>query len=103
MLRHATRARNLPGIIRGGLLTRKSRGQLAVVWACCRAKTAWAALHTVKRHGGRIEEVVILEIDVPRSWLRKSRKGLWYSTGDVPADRVRRVLSFAELAGACAA
>jgi hypothetical protein len=33
---------------------------------CCRAKTAWAALHTVKRHRGRAENVVILEVEVPR-------------------------------------
>jgi hypothetical protein len=27
----------------------------------------------------------------------------WYSVRDIPSDRIRRVLSFAELAGACAA
>jgi hypothetical protein len=47
--------------------------------------------------------VIILLVDVPRAWLRKGRKGLWYSARDIPADRIRRVLSFAELAGACAA
>jgi hypothetical protein len=47
--------------------------------------------------------VVILLADVPRAWLRKSRKGLWYSVRDIPADRIRRALSFAELAGASAA
>ena len=98
MLRHATRARNLPGIIRGGLLTRKSRGQLAVVWACCRAKTAWAALHTIKRHGGRVEGVVILEIDVPRRWLRRSKRGLYYCPRDIPPERIRGVVTFAALA-----
>jgi hypothetical protein len=30
--------------------------------------------------------------------LRKSRTGLGYCTQDIPADRIRRVLSFAELA-----
>jgi hypothetical protein len=38
-------------------------------------------------------------VDVPRSWLRRSKAGLWYSVEDVPPDRIRRVLSFAELAG----
>jgi hypothetical protein len=42
-------------------------------------------------------------VDVPRAWLRKNRKGLWYSVLDIPADRIRRVLRFAELAGASAA
>jgi hypothetical protein len=47
--------------------------------------------------------VVILLVDVPRAWLRKNGKGLWYCTQDIPPDRIRPVLSFAELAGACAA
>ena len=103
ILRHATPARNLNSILRTGLLCSHSRGKLPVVWACSPARSSWPVLHVIRRHSGRVETTVVLEIDVPRSWLRKSRKGLWYSTGDVPADRVRRVLSFAELAGACAA
>jgi RNA:NAD 2'-phosphotransferase (TPT1/KptA family) len=102
-VRHATLARNLPGIIKAGLLTSKSQGKRHLVWVCGRAKTAWAALHVVKRHGGRVESVVILEIDVPRDWLRRSRSGLWSCPRDIPPDRIRRVLSFAELAGASAA
>jgi hypothetical protein len=38
-------------------------------------------------------------MDVLRAWLWRNRKGLWYSARDIPADRIRRVLSFAELAG----
>jgi hypothetical protein len=36
-------------------------------------------------------------------WLRKNRKGLWYSVENIPAHRIRRVLSFAGLDGAAAA
>jgi hypothetical protein len=45
----------------------------------------------------------VLGLGVPRAWLRRNRAGLWYSTRDIPPDRIRRVLSFAELAGASAA
>jgi hypothetical protein len=103
LLRHATLIRNLPGIERRGLLCSKSKGRLPVVWLHSAGKSFWATLHTVKRHSGRAEAVIILLVDVPRAWLRKSRKGLWYSVHDIPADRIRRVLSFAELAGASAA
>jgi hypothetical protein len=41
--------------------------------------------------------------DVPRAWLRRNRAGLWYSVRDFPPDRIRRLLSVAELAGASAA
>jgi hypothetical protein len=73
------------------------------VWARSPARSWWAVLHVVGRHGGRVETTVVLELDVPRAWFRKSRKGLWYCTQDVPPDRIQRVLSFAEMTGASAA
>jgi hypothetical protein len=50
-----------------------------------------------------VEAVLTLLVDVPHAWLRRSRSGLWYSVRDIPPDCIRRVLSFAELAGASAA
>jgi hypothetical protein len=103
LLRHATPARNLPSILRAGLLTSKSQGKLPVVWLCSPCKSSWALLHTVKRHGGRVESVVILEISVPRRWLRRSaRKGLWCSPRDIGPERIKAVLTFQEMAGASA-
>jgi hypothetical protein len=98
-LRHATLARNLSSIDRGGLLCSKSQGKLPVVWLHAPSKTPWAMLHTVRRHGGRIEAVAVIELSVPRGWLRKSRRGLWYCRRDIPAYRFRKVSNFAELAG----
>ena len=103
LIRHATPLRNLASIRRVGLLTGKSQGRRKAVWLHTASKSTWAVLHTVKRHGGKVENVVILEIDVPRSWLRRSRRGLRYSIRDVPATRIRRVIRFAELAGPVAA
>ena len=55
-------------------------------------------MHVAWRHVARIEAVVTLEVDVPRPWLRRSRKGVWISTRDIPADRIRRLFGFVELA-----
>ena len=99
LLRHATLKRNVESIQHSGLLCRKSQGKRKVVWAHAASKTAWATLHVVKRHGGRVEDVIVLEIEVPRGWLRRNRRGLWYSTEDIPPGRIRRVISFAEVAG----
>jgi hypothetical protein len=98
LLRHATLRRNLPSVRTRGLLCSKSQGKLEVVWLHAPTATPWAALHTVRRHGGRVEGVVILEVDVPRAWLRRNRRRLWYSTLDIPAGRIRRVIDFGELA-----
>jgi hypothetical protein len=44
-----------------------------------------------------------LEVDVPRRWLRRSaRKRLWYSLRDIPPNRIKRVFTFQEMAGASA-
>src|SRR5438034_7519920 len=83
-IRHATLRRNLPSIRRFGLLCSKSQGKLPVGWLHAPSKSAWATIHTVERHGGRVEGVVVLEVEVPRGWLRRNRKRLWYSTKDVP-------------------
>jgi hypothetical protein len=99
LLRHATPRKNLSSIERLGLLTRKSQGKMRVVWLHAPSKTAWAMLHTVKRHGGRIEDVVVIELDVPRRWLRRSRRRLWNTPRDIPPSRIVRVIPFAEVAG----
>jgi len=99
LLRHATPKRNLASIQRSGLLFSKSKGKLKVVWLHASSKTAWAMLHVVKRHGGRVEDVVVLEVNVPRSWLRRSKKRLWFCRKDIPPHRLGiNVLTFAELA-----
>jgi hypothetical protein len=100
LLRHATLARYLPSILRVGLLCRKSRGKKPVVWACAPGKTAWACLHVIRRHGGKAQEVVVLEIEVPRGWLKRhggAAKALWYSVRDVAPPQIRRVITFGEL------
>jgi hypothetical protein len=67
------------------------------VWLCSPAQTLWAAHHVIRRHGSRIEQVVVLEVDVPRSWLRRSKRGLWYTLRDVPPTKIGHVITFGEL------
>jgi hypothetical protein len=93
-LRHATLVRNLIPIIDDGLLCSKAKGKRKVIWLHSPAKSSWAVIHTVKRHGGRIEDVVVLEVEVPRKWLWKSRRGLWYCTRDIPPIRIVGVVDF---------
>ena len=101
-LRHATPARNLNSILRRGLLCSRSRGRLPVVWLHAPRRSAWPVLHTVRRHGGRAEAVVIIEVEAPRRWLRRSRKGLWCCTRDVLPDCFRGLLDLQQVACRCA-
>ena len=96
-LMHATLAGRLPSILRQGLLCAKSRGKLPAVWLCSKCRMAWACLHVLRRHGGLPQEVVVVEVTVPRTWLRGSKQGLWYVRRDVGAERIRNVVTFGEL------
>jgi len=98
LLRHATPRKNLPSIDRLGLLTSKSLGKVKAVWLHAPAKTSWAMLHTVKRHAGKVQDVAVLVLSIPRRWLRKSKRGLWYSTRDVPPARIKKTIRFEEMA-----
>lgn len=98
VLRHATLRKNLPSILRGGLLTSMSQGKLPVVWLHTSGRTSWAAMHTVKRHGGRIEGVVVIEVEIPRSWLRRHSRGLWACSEDIGPERFRKLIGFEQLA-----
>lgn len=97
-LRHATLSRNLEPCQAQGLLASKSKGKLKAVWLHSASRSAWAAVHTVSRHGGRVERVVVIEVDLPRSWLTRWGNGLWYCTRDVPADRIVAVWGFGRIA-----
>src|SRR5262249_47066519 len=102
LLRHATILRNLPSIERRGLLCSKSKGKRLVIWLHSPAASSWAVLHTIRRHGGQVEGVVIIEVSVSRKLLRRSRKKLWYCPTDIPPECFRRLIAFTELAGASA-
>jgi hypothetical protein len=103
LLRHATPARNLSSILKRGLLIKKSKGKRKAVWLHAAAKTSWAVLHTVRRHGGTVEQVIVLDLNVPRRWLRRSKRGLWFCPRDIPASRIRDAVTFAQLTDATAA
>src|SRR5713101_8759597 len=92
---HTTTARVLPSILVGGLLTRYSTGAQPVVWLHGAARTDWAMHHVYRRHGGRMQQIVRLTVDVPRSWLKRSGDGLWHCPRDIPADRILSITTWA--------
>ena len=85
-LRHATPTRNLRSIRRRGLLTAQSQCKQPVIWLHVANRSAWAVLHTMKRHTSN--NVVVVEVSVPRSWLTRSRTGLWFCARDIPLRRL---------------
>ncbi len=93
-LRHATPSRNLASIRKRGLLTAKSKGRLPVVWLHAASNSPWVVLHTMRRHN--CTRVTVIELSVPRSWLTRSKAGLWYSNRDVPPGRIKQTIAVGE-------
>ena len=100
LLRHATPARNLDSIRRRGLLTAMSRGALPLIWLHAPGASLWAVPHVSRRHGVPAEAVVVLTVNVPRSWVRRNRRGLWTCDRDIPPARIVGALHHAGPAAA---
>jgi hypothetical protein len=98
LLRHCTPARNLESIQRQGLLTSKATGKRKAVWAWTPARTLWAVVHIAFRHRTPLGTLAVLEVRVPRSWLRRRGGGLFWTPRDVPPGRIVRVIEVPSLA-----
>jgi RNA:NAD 2'-phosphotransferase (TPT1/KptA family) len=76
-LRHGTPRRNLGSILRTGLRPDRARGKLKAVWLHTRARTDWAVTHVADRHGYEEEDIIVLEVELPRSAVRRACRGIW--------------------------
>jgi len=87
---HVADKKNLDSICENGLDPKYATGKRRAVWAVTVANESWAIAHTLgkKRAKGRtIHDHVTIEIEVPRSWLRRHAKGVWYCDRVIPMER----------------
>lgn len=94
---HATLRKNLASIKRRGLLTRYHRLKTPAVWFYQKGRDAWAILHMLTRHAVQLDEIVVLEVSIPRTGLvRSAQAGLWFTRSDVPPDCIRAVRAYVQ-------
>jgi hypothetical protein len=86
-LRHATTRANAEKIRAEGLRVAcaDATARIQAVWLHTASQSAWGTLHTIRKHHAQLDDVVILEVQVPRSALTRFRTGLWYCKTDIPA------------------
>jgi len=77
-IQHATPRRNVRSIFLTGLQPGLAKGKLKAVWLHASTRTAWATSHVADRHHVAEGKVVVLTVQVPRSWLRRHSRGVWY-------------------------
>ena len=90
---HTTTLKRLASIRQFGFLVTFARQGRRAVWFHSKLKDKWAEAHVRCRHDAYSEDLVHIEVDVPRSWCRRHAGGIWYVLRDVPADRIRRIRS----------
>lgn len=97
-LYHVTPRKNLESILATGLEPRQAPGRVhCAVWLVAKNLLPWAIGHTVARHGVSQEDVVVLEVNVPRGWLVRHQRSFWRTHNLVPAARIVRVVEAGEV------
>lgn len=89
-LYHATTAARAAQIREYGLLVACAdpKAKIKGCWLHASSRSAWAVVHTMRKHKVKLDDVVVIEVTVPRGWLRRFQRGLWYTTQDIPATRL---------------
>lgn len=89
-LYHVTHEDNWFGIVERGLLTARARGRMNAIWLVTASNREWACQHVLKMHPGwTLENLVIFEVTVRRSWLRGTKmRGVWYCIEDIQPNRI---------------
>lgn len=85
-LYHTTPKANLPNIDRQGLDPAYHLGKMEVVWFHTYARCGWAKRHLSAHH--QTDELMTLTVDIPRSWLKRRRWGIWYTDRQIPPERI---------------
>ncbi len=96
---HVTDSRNLPSIQARGLDPSKATGKRAAVWLLAPSNEPWGVAHTLgkpRAKGRGIEHHVVLEIEVPRAWLTRFARGVWFCGWVIPAARITAIRPAAE-------
>ena len=102
-LRHASPRRNLKSILSTGIDPAFHKCSRPEVWLHSSCKTAWAILHTGNRHEVNVNDIAIVTVRVPRSWLRRRRRCVWTVSQVIPPARIISVNPRAALAEASVA
>lgn len=82
-LYHATPRSNIESIKATGIDPSYSQGKIIAVWMHTKSRREWAILHTQRRH--KTDDIIVIEIEVPRDKLTRRGKGLW-SCPEIVAD-----------------
>ena len=86
-LYHVTHRHLRASIARAGLCPSCARGSPRV-WLAARQRVAWAMSHVAESHGWKITDLIVIVVIVPRSWMHRARRMVYWTEFHVPAVRL---------------
>lgn len=81
-LYHVTHRDNLPSILANGLDPSLAKNRRKSVWGVVRSRAAWAIVHVLAKPWNaeaRISDLVVIEVSLPKSEVRRYKTGVWYT------------------------
>lgn len=82
---HVTHSRRVSSILNLGLKTRYDRRNHGRIWVCTESRLGWACQHVCETHGWQHDDLSVLGVVVPLRDLIRRRRGIYYSTTDIPS------------------
>lgn len=85
-LYHITARKNLKSILRTGLDPQRARGVRKSVWGVTPGHVAWALIHVLAKpwnKGAALSDLVVIEMTLPRSQVRRYQRKIWYTVETV--------------------
>lgn len=91
MLSHASFEANRESLVAKGVDVAFSKGACRRVWFHKPFLRKWAVKHVCKRHKGKPSDVIVLCVQIPDSWLKKYRDGVYYCERTVPPAHIMSI------------
>ena len=64
---------------------------MQVCWFHTQSKLAWSLIHIAKHQKVCVNDMVAIELWIPRSWIRRKRRGIWTSKYEITPDMIRGI------------
>lgn len=87
-LYHATPRQNLDSIFMHGLQPENSKGKQVAIWMHTKSKQAWTLLHIASHQKVHPNELVLLEVRIPRNRLQRRRRGIWITKQPIESFKI---------------
>lgn len=90
-LYHVTPAINIDGIMQHGINPAYSTGKRRVAWFHTQSRQAWALLHISRHQRHDVNKMLLLTVEIPRSYLTRRRFGIWTTDKPITPDRIKNI------------